>query len=104
GHSLPHPRSRPIVCQSWTTLSTEVRWTEERTRLACCRWRLANDFLWLNKKWISARRRNMHARARALPGKDSRKPRHILSNFLAHIEPLLPANATHTRCHKDAHF
>ena len=38
--------------------------------LACCRWRLANDFLSLNKRSISARRRNVHARARALPGKE----------------------------------
>src|SRR6266513_1757060 len=29
----------------------------ERTRLACCRWRLANDFLSLNRGRISARRR-----------------------------------------------
>jgi len=42
--------------------------------LACCRWRLANDFPWLRKRSISARRRNGHARARALPGKEERHP------------------------------
>src|SRR5207253_10096686 len=42
----------------------------ERTRPRVRRWRLADDFLWLDKRSISARRRNGHARARALPGKE----------------------------------
>jgi len=47
----------------------------ERTRLACCRWRLANDFF-PGTESISAGRRSpsrtgVAREARALPGKDS---------------------------------
>jgi len=42
----------------------------ERTRLACCRWRLANDFSMLNKKYFGEAPKSGRE-ARALPGKDA---------------------------------
>jgi len=42
----------------------------ERTRLACCRWRLANDFSMLNKKYFGEAPKSARE-ARALPGKDA---------------------------------
>jgi len=43
-------------------------WSGERTRLACWRWRPRHRELH-SRRWkiVSARRRNQHARARALP-------------------------------------
>jgi hypothetical protein len=42
----------------------------ERTRLACCRWRLANDFSMFNQKYFGEAPKSARE-ARVLPGKDA---------------------------------
>jgi hypothetical protein len=68
--------SHPFLRSSTREVRAMTRFSGERTRLACSRWRLANDFIMLNTKVFrrgaeSPSRTGVHARALALPRPES---------------------------------